>query len=460
MSYNQISHFGHSSDIFNTKELNKPEVPTVPKRQRQTNVSSDIIAWSDPVKQEATSNQRKKPLESNTMKSSVFSHEPLPQQRVRDIKGAQTTFVLGTDDTSIYNVKKPQPTKYDPNKYYKESTAYERIVKQLYGDEVPKDLNKKSCMGTLQKEEELNDNPKSNCMSAKERKFQMFYNNNKVGNKNFEKPDPFLNNNSTGTKYDGNKKGVYNHVEYLKSNIFNDPDKEDINNKVFAQNIPKEEEKIERPTNIKKRNMCKDENDVCFAKLDWRDANVDKYFKKQPDKVISETNAKQRKLNELYGKDAKASEDVTKADNDQQFRKNLEFDLHNEHPQENEAQIKKRIENLSAIQGKEFVNETSKYNKINNNRKCQNYEIKNFSNINQVNVPEIEKLIRSKGMHVYGVNTEEFYVGDNQKGRIVFSLRENEDGNKFDQKVKEIKDILKKEQGLDITEYKVQKKKL
>ena len=42
----------------------------------------------------------------------------------------------------------------------------------------------------------------------------------------------------------------------------------------------------------------------------------------------------------------------------------------------------------------------------------------------------------------------------------MFSLRENEDGNKFDQKLKEIKDILKKEQGLDITEYKVQKKKL
>ena len=67
--------------------------------------------------------------------------------------------------------------------------------------------------------------------------------------------------------------------------------------------------------------MCKDENDVCFAKLDWRDAKVDKYFKKQPDKVISETNAKQRKLNELYGKGAKESEDLTKAHNDEQCRK-------------------------------------------------------------------------------------------------------------------------------------------
>ena len=116
MSYTQISQFGHSSDIFNTKELNKPEIPTLPKRQRQTNISSDIIGWSDPIE---PSSNCKKPLKSNTMKSSVFSHEPLPQQRVRNIKGAQTTFVLGTDDTSIYNVKKPQPTKYDPNKYYK-----------------------------------------------------------------------------------------------------------------------------------------------------------------------------------------------------------------------------------------------------------------------------------------------------------------------------------------------------
>ena len=63
-------------------------------------------------------------------------------------------------------------------------------------------------------------------------------------------------------------------------------------------------------------------------------------------------------------------------------------------------------------------------------------------------------------MHVYGVNTEEFYMNQNQKGRIVFSLRENNDDKNFDQKFNEIKDILKKEKGLDIAEIKVQRKKL
>ena len=43
MSYTQISQFGHSSDIFNTKELNKPEIPTLPKRQRQTNIFIDLF---------------------------------------------------------------------------------------------------------------------------------------------------------------------------------------------------------------------------------------------------------------------------------------------------------------------------------------------------------------------------------------------------------------------------------
>lgn len=460
MSYKQNTQFGQSSDIFNLKELNKPEVPAIPKRTRENNKSSyDIIAWTNPVASTSQPAQRKKPIESNTIKSTVFSKDPLPPQKVRHCKGAETTFVLGTDDNSIYSVKKDKSTTYDPNKYFKESTAYERKVQQFYGDEAKANVDKKSSIGTIEKEEKTFDKPQNNCVTAKDRKFQTFYNNNKLGNTSYVKPDPFLNQNSTNTKYDGTQKGVYNHVEYLKSNIFNDPEKENVNNKVFAKPPPKEEEKYEIPQNIKKRNMCKDENDVCFAKLDWKDDRTDKYFKKLPDKIVDQKNAKQRKINDLYGENVQPNLNTKTEENDQQFRKDLEYIVHNEYPKENEAQIKKRIQNLSAMQGKEFVDQTSKFTKI-EDRKCQNFEIKNFTNINEVNVPEIEKLMKSKGMHVYGVNTEEFYMNQNQKGRIVFSLRENNDDKNFDQKFNEIKDMLKKEKGLDIAEIKVQRKKL
>ena len=83
MSYKAISHKGQSSDIFFTKNQPQP----VPTPHRQNNKSSyDIIGLTDAPK-EIMSQHRKKIINANAMKSSVFSNAPETQQRVRKNKG-------------------------------------------------------------------------------------------------------------------------------------------------------------------------------------------------------------------------------------------------------------------------------------------------------------------------------------------------------------------------------------
>ena len=108
----------------------------------------------------------------------------------------------------------------------------------------------------------------------------------------------------------------------------------------------------------------------------------------------------------------------------------------------------KRVQNVSSLEGSGYTSQPS----ITKDRQSKNYEIKNFTNIDQVNIKDIEKLMRNKGMHIYGVKTQDYYMDSNQKGRVLFSIRENSDETTFNNKLNEIKEQFKKEQGLEIEE--------
>ena len=129
-------------------------------------------------------------------------------------------------------------------------------------------------------------------------------------------------------------------------------------------------------------------------------------------------------------------------------RKALEYQIQKDHPMENEAQIMKRVQNVSSLEGSGYTSQPI----TTNDRQSKNYEIKNFTNIDQINVKDIEKLMRNKGMHIYEVKTQDYYRDSNQKGRVIFSIRENSDEITFNKKLNEIKEQLRKEQGLEIAE--------
>lgn len=58
-------------------------------------------------------------------------------------------------------------------------------------------------------------------------------------------------------------------------------------------------------------------------------------------------------------------------------RKALEYQIQKEHPMENEAQIMKRVQNVSSLEGSGFTSQPI----TTNDRQSKNYEIKNFTNI-------------------------------------------------------------------------------
>ena len=159
MSYKAISHKGQSSDIFFTK--NQPQPVVTPHRQNNKS-SYDIIGLTDAPK-ENMPQHRKKIINANAMKSSVFSNAPETQQKVRKNKGGETTLVLGTDDTSGYNVRKDKTSSYDPSKYQSGDTAYERKIQQFYGEEARTNLKQKSAFGTLKREENDNNRIVNEC---------------------------------------------------------------------------------------------------------------------------------------------------------------------------------------------------------------------------------------------------------------------------------------------------------
>lgn len=373
------------------------------------------------------------------MKSSVFSNAPETQQRVRKNKGGETTLVLGTDDTSGYNVRKDKTSSYDPSKYQSGDTAYERKIQQFYGEEARTNLKQKSAFGTLKREENDNNRIVNEC----NRKFQIFNSNNNVGHTAYRKAEPFVNANSSGKTFDESQRGKYNRVEGLKSNIFNEPEKEKLHNRIYAREVPKEEEEPkEKHENNRKKNVCKEGSDVRFAKLDWKDPRNERLFQKADNE---ESTAKERKLNDLYGVNSVKSNSTKQNELD---RKALEYQIQKDHPMESEAQIMKRVQNVSSLEGSGYTSQPI----TTNDRQSKNYEIKNFTNIDQINVKDIEKLMRNKGMHIYEVKTQDYYMDSNQKGRVLFSIRENSDEITFNKKLNEIKEQLRKEQGLEIAE--------
>lgn len=154
--------------------------------------------------------------------------------------------------------------------------------------------------------------------------------------------------------------------------------------------------------------MCKEGSDVRFAKLDWKDPRNEQLFQKGNNE---ESTARQRNLNDLYGVNSVKCNPTKENELD---RKALEYQIQKEHPMENEAQIMKRVQNVSSLEGSGYTSQ--------HDRQSKNYEIKNFTNIDQVNVKDIEKLMRNKGMHIYGVKTQDYYMDSNQKGRVLFSI--------------------------------------
>lgn len=462
--------YNQSSDIFHIKNLDKPEYNERSTRTRHNNSSAvDLLAW------------KRKPLPNEKEEKPIRVHRSPPRMSTQPEpkcslaksttgKRTQSSVVLGTYDQSDFKVKREKDKAYDPSKYFRQSSAYERKYQQLrssgLNDTEPPNRNlqgefnsiksarhpRTTSMGTLKKE-----------LQDEKPNFKMidnYHNNELPGNEGERKRGKLMremmHQNSTGNYYDKNQIPKANKVNMLKSNIFNDPDWEKLNSK-DSMKVAREEQKAielanERPTKTGPRtNRINKDNENFISNLDWKNSNTNLYFKGDED---IDKKPIERKMNELYGGvDPNKVLAEPKTERDQNLRNNLLNKYTTQNPTENVAKIKKKLENMAYYQNPQTYN-NNPTKKSNNVSTEQQYELKNFENSNNVNLEDVEKTFRSKGLHIYGLKNETGVGGYQSKGRITFKIRNNENNKiAFNKKLNDAKRELKEKNGYDVGNY-------
>lgn len=464
---NQRSILHFSSDIFNLKDNNKPQIKITNKHTNKSNISSyDIIGLSDAPKVTQMQNNNKR--KNLNLTSTVFSKEPIQYKKRVEYAVAKPSIILGSEDQPEYHIKRLKTEPFDPTHYYPKVTAYDRKIKQFYGNEKPPqniiiDLkrNRKSGIGALKIENNKYQKPPIKCNNARERKIKSLYDHynfsrlrhTSMDNKNKK---TLIKTNSAGCIFDMKKSDVYNKIEMLKSNIFNDSAKDENNKKQFATKvIPLDKEIIDYnhlPKPRYKNNLCTEGDEACFGNIDWKNTKTNLLFRPKISKE-SKLTSFDRKINDLYGENAVGNSNNPKGilSNDKLIKKEVENIFQYLHPNEHIYQIKKRAQNISATQGHDFLNDAIKITE--GDRTVKTFQLNNFKSTSSVNSKRIEKIFKNNGIHLFGMQIDDNCINGKEKGKIVFSLRENTNDKTFNNKFKSASEQIKKEFGVDINTY-------
>lgn len=473
----QNKNFQQSSDIFHVKDSGKPELNEPPRRIRHNNRSAtDLLAWKrDPVKWNKE--------ESKRNVSPKMSQEP--EHKICFAKGtsgkrtsSNVDLRFGKFESSDYIVKKEKNKAYDPNKYYVEQNPYERKAQLLRGSGNFVN-NENSKVNTIYKNSILQNRQKqNNKFNTSEKKSSFGTMNNEFSE---EKPNfklmenlqhndlpaqgkeinrgtlkrEIMNPNSTGIGYDHNKETISNRVDMLKSNIFNDPEKEKLNRVDSTKNLIKDTYKGEVAIPHKKTNRMGKEKENYITKLDWRDTKTNLYFKGEENSDIKPID---RKMKELYGgKEVAKGYYSSRKCEDDKSRTNLMEKIAKSGKGDSIAKIRKQVESMSYYQDDPI---TKNVNKPIKDLPEKKFELKNFDKSNNVDIEGVEKTFHNKGLHIYGIKHNPSFRGeDGTQGKITFKLRNNENNSiNFNKKLNDVKKELKEKNGYDFEHY-VKKKK-
>ena len=237
-----------------------------------------------------------------------------------------------------------------------------------------------------------------------------------------------------------------------------------IDDKIVEKNKIKEEKReeesfkneyIEKKDNFGKRSKFDKNEEKLPMNLDWRDEKTNLLFNGEMNKDIMKKDARQRKFKELYGSGPSIKKERAENNFKINDRKIIEKTAKENNPNLNEAKIKKISENISQIQGNEFLNNSSKYKNKNSNNEDN---IKLFEvNSKYIGKKEIERAFAQRGIKIYDVKEESDAIFINKDNKITFKIRENEYDKDFNSKMENIKNELIKEKA-EIKEYSQQEK--
>jgi hypothetical protein len=336
----------------------------------------------------------------------------------------RSSVFLGDEKNDSYIVKKTKfsNTEYNPDKYYNNITVYERKIREFYPDsDKYNELNRsvQTARGTLKKEifedsikkrSDLGDQD----LTARERKFKQ--NNSALSKEEVKK---ILSENKIDDLKTVSNSQVANGAsnlsidkadsktkkrEFLKSNIFHDPEKKEIYEKF---------EKMENSVVIEKenRNMTPPKVTVPLnpweAKIDWKNPKNELIFHNDYKEFNKDENCTpllrkiknlqdhsgNQELNEFTSKFVPNTQDpdqVIVSEDRQQIKNSLQDKM------ESQLKVRRSLELSSVAQGKDFYKDNMKlFNKV--DRTVSAYEVKDVKDFENLKVKEITNMFAKNG---------------------------------------------------------------
>lgn len=442
----------------------------------------------------------------------MFENEPDNHKNKSDMynhRYQNETLFLGDYEGNEYKIKKNKSMIYDPSPYFEDKTPLKQKMDLIYGGS--EDLignykpainrNKRlirsaSSIGFARRNfETRNERDPKIVSDSKEMKYFNLYGNKGIENSH-NKLKSLSVERSTNNAYIPGEEPIQNRVNFLKSNIFNDKDVEKINNNDYddakdnnnqdnniirvnrihngkglnkrtkSSNILPRHININFDENTNNENHARrglyDQNENKLPiELKWNDPKLYLLFPQNKNSDILKKSARDRKFYNIYGTNPISPKEQFKYND----RPEINMAAKNTYNDMNYSSMKRICDNISQMQGKKFINESSKKNKNfrNINKKKNNdgvsYELQTKKSKRFISNNEIEKKFAEKGIHIYDIRENMDSIFRNKKiYKIDFKVRDNYNDNNFEGKINRIKEELLKEKGLIMSE-KVNKKR-
>lgn len=407
-----------ASDIFNL-EQKSPETERLHKvkhNQNKSSVFNDICSQQE----KALRSQRSVGTKSDIFfKNKVEVKEPNRENR----NLPHRSIVFSHLNSKDYVVIKPRDGKiYDPSSYYREETPVIRRMKELYSDGELNfsdgSITKRAAtsMGYIEKENESQQPIQNAREKMIKRKFLW-----RMG-QNTEHNDSGMLSSSQIIK-----------MSHLKSNIFNDSqkDKENNLNNTVGKGITYQEKE---PLFMSPKNVTRSK---WSHKLDWKSPQNELLFKTPNEKEEEKRTAFQRKYNQFYG----SVPDLRQLPIEQEvLKENIDSYLPPEYHKVDKA--RRAYDNVSIGFDENFYKNNLKY--ATNNTNDHEYQIPESKGID---ITDLKKIFDTKGIHVYNIVDDTSFMPGNTS--IRFKIRENNNPN-YNIVFNEIRERIKKENGIEI----------
>lgn len=385
----------------------------------------------------------------NLSASDVFNE--IEAKNFEEIKGNNSQSlnkrqnIIKTNERSITPIERVYISDYNPNNYLKCEPAFKHKMKDIYeiNDESLKNI--KTTKGYLAKDEY-----ERNLPIRKPNEYKEGYRRIKKKGDIRLSHSAYLEDESINNKENVNEIVKGSKIDFLKSNIFFDKDKNKKNHKVTQnkQNRREEEEcklQYTQPKPIQREQW--------HSKLDWRKGETElvlsSYYKSKANSYRRARSAFNRKMNDMKGNDI--------------FNTNANSDIINNSHRGNESTKQQSKLNYQSVNNKEpkaFKNTSCQFNddnfydkalKLRNvkeeHKPDHKYTIQHKGNLH---ISELKQAFHEKGLKVYEISTlESSIIRDDSHSIYSFKVKGN-NIELFNKKIKEIENKLSNEKGVKI----------